>query len=470
MTIKISKQLATMQDLAIGSGQVVQRRNGVDLTLDKIDFVPRVTSIAAMEASPSVIGAAIQTLGYVSAGDGAGNTYRVVAGGTGTNDGINFIDLENGLQARLVPSETTTFLIPTDFPDIQSVIDLYTGTDSKTKRYVDIFIEAGHQLTKGAEFKDGDFKNFSISSADAIVTLSASFVGVEVSDVFTENSLFLADRATAPALNCLVDMEDLYGCGLVIYDQSIGMVRGDCGVINAGAFGLYVLKQSSVSATQCNFSGAGWGNRVTTNSLLQAPTSNWSGSKNANYLVVNTTANMDVSRGSFAYVTGSAGNESNLTNSAGRGLAVRRSYCSATSVDCSGAGLEGLNAALGATVAFTASFADDCGMGIFATGANVDASTSSNSAKDCTDFNVFSNNGGKISLRGGTFTGAGINGIRADNGSTIVATSCDCRKSAGVDNSLDIVVTKGSIIHAVDAVGGTYITPLTLTSDGLIFK
>ena len=56
MTIKITKQLATMEDLAIGTGTVVQERNGVPLTLTKIDFVPksevviRVTSIEAMAA------------------------------------------------------------------------------------------------------------------------------------------------------------------------------------------------------------------------------------------------------------------------------------------------------------------------------------------------------------------------------------------------------------------------------------
>ena len=49
MTIKITKQLATMEDLAIGTGTVVQERNGVPLTLTKIDLnsrISRVTSIA----------------------------------------------------------------------------------------------------------------------------------------------------------------------------------------------------------------------------------------------------------------------------------------------------------------------------------------------------------------------------------------------------------------------------------------
>jgi hypothetical protein len=62
--------------------------------------VIRVTSVAAMVAIDAPIGAAIQTLGYYSAGDGGGNTYQVVAGGTGTADGGSFIDLDSGLQSK----------------------------------------------------------------------------------------------------------------------------------------------------------------------------------------------------------------------------------------------------------------------------------------------------------------------------------------------------------------------------------
>lgn len=41
MTIKITKQLATMEDLAIGAGTVLQTRNGVQLTLTKIDMATK---------------------------------------------------------------------------------------------------------------------------------------------------------------------------------------------------------------------------------------------------------------------------------------------------------------------------------------------------------------------------------------------------------------------------------------------
>ena len=37
--IVITKQLATMQDLLLGSGQETQTRNGVEVIVDKIDFI-----------------------------------------------------------------------------------------------------------------------------------------------------------------------------------------------------------------------------------------------------------------------------------------------------------------------------------------------------------------------------------------------------------------------------------------------
>jgi len=78
MTIKITKQLATMEDLAIGTGTVVQERNGIPLTLNKIDFnsrVIRATSVAE-------IGAYSAPVGYVfslNAGGRSGD-FDVVAG------------------------------------------------------------------------------------------------------------------------------------------------------------------------------------------------------------------------------------------------------------------------------------------------------------------------------------------------------------------------------------------------------
>jgi len=57
--------------------------------------------VSSMIADTSLtIGDFVQTVGYTTAGDGGDNSYEIVAGSTGTNDGGSFIDLDNGNQAK----------------------------------------------------------------------------------------------------------------------------------------------------------------------------------------------------------------------------------------------------------------------------------------------------------------------------------------------------------------------------------
>ena len=137
MTIKITKQLATMEDLAIGTGAVVQERNGVPLTLTKIDLITasmlasenagegaslvsmeggptvesavttnsndildrviRVTSIAAMEAYSAPVGYVFS----LNAGSRSG-VFDVVAGLAPFSDSEKgvYIPLSNGNHAK----------------------------------------------------------------------------------------------------------------------------------------------------------------------------------------------------------------------------------------------------------------------------------------------------------------------------------------------------------------------------------
>ena len=106
MTIKITKQLATMEDLAIGTGTVVQERNGVPLTLTKIDFVPksevviRVTSIAAMEAYSAPVGYIFS----LNAG-GRSGVFDVIAGDFSTELAA---DTLNGVYVGLADNPLAT--------------------------------------------------------------------------------------------------------------------------------------------------------------------------------------------------------------------------------------------------------------------------------------------------------------------------------------------------------------------------
>lgn len=80
MNTAVYKQLATMQDLALGSGKVIQQRNGKDIELDKIDI--NSFSVSAIEELRTIVGnlttkrRVIKT-GYYEVGDGGGGQYSV---------------------------------------------------------------------------------------------------------------------------------------------------------------------------------------------------------------------------------------------------------------------------------------------------------------------------------------------------------------------------------------------------------
>lgn len=59
-----------------------------------------VNSVSDLKSTDYQVDDKVTTLGYYNPGDGGINTYLIVAGGTGTDDGGSFIDLDNGLQAK----------------------------------------------------------------------------------------------------------------------------------------------------------------------------------------------------------------------------------------------------------------------------------------------------------------------------------------------------------------------------------
>lgn len=61
-------------------------------------------SVAAMKATKNLrIGDYVSTISYIAGRNKGGANYTVVSGGTGTDDGGSFINLDNGLQAKLIP-------------------------------------------------------------------------------------------------------------------------------------------------------------------------------------------------------------------------------------------------------------------------------------------------------------------------------------------------------------------------------
>ena len=405
---------------------------------------------------------------------------RVVSTGAGAVDNV-YVAKVNPWQARdangvwweraagqpLFPVQT--LYVPHDFADMPAAFDFLRQRPVRKGQTIQLRLQAGYYITKGVPFNYDDFSQVRITSDDAQVPLASTFVGVNVtSDHFEVNSLFVGYMSKMPRLECLINMGTYGGCGYVVTGNSDGFIAGGCGVIYAGAFGLYVNTGSRCLAANSNFSLAGWGNRVTVNGFLSAPQANFSRARNATYLTVNTVANLDVSRGSVVYCTGAVSLMTALNLGAGHGLAVRRSFVSATHTDCGQNGLNGLDADLGSVVAFTGSRAvSNTGSGISAIGGRVDANDGVFNTNG--NYNIYADGGGDITARNCNAGGAGNQCVRAANGSRINISGASVRKT-GVDGTSDIVATQGSIIHAVDAVGGTNTPTNALSSNGLIFK
>lgn len=80
--------------------------NAIQLA-DNVDYLQGLPNrvggilVGAMIADATLaVGDFVTTVGYNTAGDGGDNSYEIVAGGTGTDDGGSFIDLANGFQAK----------------------------------------------------------------------------------------------------------------------------------------------------------------------------------------------------------------------------------------------------------------------------------------------------------------------------------------------------------------------------------
>ena len=229
MTIKITKQLATMEDLAIGTGTVVQERNGVPLTLTKIDFTATVSNVAEMQERQTVVGIVIQTLGYYSEGDGGGNTYEVVAGGTGTDDGGTFIDMANGLQAKgLFKNVASTLQYGATQSKLGSVIEKLSVIGVK-----DIFVEVVGYLnnTDTIEFSNITDTNItflstlvesSIIDAPILKISNLSFCKITLPAITGAENFASWDAISRPRItieeskNCIIETKKITNCSSVI--------------------------------------------------------------------------------------------------------------------------------------------------------------------------------------------------------------------------------------------------------------
>lgn len=124
-------------------------------TTDIINGYKRVyDNIAAVIADTDLsVGQSIATLGYRTPNDGGEADYVIVAGGTGTNDGGSYHDLDNGNQAELIfdgnavliewfgaiPNDTSQGVKDDNHASLQAAINFASGKELRQKSSVGKF-------------------------------------------------------------------------------------------------------------------------------------------------------------------------------------------------------------------------------------------------------------------------------------------------------------------------------------------
>lgn len=251
-----------------------------------------------------------------------------------------------------------TVNIPTDVPTLQNALDLIAPTPNVT---ITLMLAAGHQPATGVALSDGDWSQFVIASADAKVTLSASFTTSN-----EDNEFIRAIRARTPKINTLFDIDSKADRGMQCVDYCHFFVNPGCGFKNAKVHNLEVRSSYGVAVGGV-FTGAGdTGLRIQRKSDVRASTAVCDDCG---------TIGIDVSRGSMAEVQGASCQRCGLTKWAKDpdyinmgGLCVRRSWAVADqtevddvyrSLNCSGSA-RGISAQLGSHVIASTADLSDC--------------------------------------------------------------------------------------------------------------
>jgi len=205
MTIKITKQLATVEDLAIGTGTVVQERNGVQLTLTKIDLITR-TELAGNPADG--LGAALVNGIAIS--------------------GIS----ELGLAADGVADDTVNFLAMAE-----SLKD--SGKGVRTKAGDIIHITAPVTI-EGFSFELVAGSSIKISGSDAAVFTGGAVIVGENAELTGNGDLFTSGVLTyANGSHTVRQIGGTVSGNLTVYsqfDEVFVHFRGDCRVKIVGGY------------------------------------------------------------------------------------------------------------------------------------------------------------------------------------------------------------------------------------------
>lgn len=262
--------------------------------------------------------------------------------------------------------ESATFIIPRDFPDIQTAINELSELKFKEGTLIDLVLQAGYYISKPIHLKNGDYSHFRISSELTEVFLSSDF---------PKTILLRLDNCRGPIINTIINCQGRNTHGIYVDSGSIIYINEGCGVTHSGTTNLYVR-------------GGG------------------------------------VAHAEGAILThGSRDGGGDATG--GSGITAWGGHVFADGADVSNSNTYGAQAAHGGVLAFRNGKANNCGRhGIRATnGALVDARSSE--ANNAGVHGYYALAGGQLNAYGGSALNAGSNGIFSSNGSSVNAREVD---------------------------------------------
>ena len=354
----------------------------------------------------------------------ADGSYYITSGlfesnfGVGVNaESVSKFTGDLSKQSALVKTqETITINCPSDFANWQDAIDFAGGSLATFTNRIIVHLEAGYEIPNGLRLTGGDYSCIKITSDDAIVNLSASFVGADTSGIpagilgeTPRQPLLCAYNANCPEWDVVVDMGNNYGTGHQLAEASI-VVNPLKGVVNAGFRGIQVHGKANLYSA--NYSGAsGTSLRLQQASRVNARDFNGDNSCKTDDL---TNSAIYASRSSILEFRGGS-----AINSGASGLIARRSIVTADEANFDGAvGFGVFSESQGANASFSNGSALNTGSASVATGsAGEVACGGADLSRPSSPANTLNINGGTIFVNAGT-TVNGITGEAAIRGAS----------------------------------------------------
>ena len=241
------------------NSEFIRRDNNSVTAVDASVFAINEETVADMVANTNlVLGDVVETQNYLAATQLGGARYLVVGGGTGTDDGYLFHDLDNGLQAQLLDQEENNNFyvagavgdgVADDGVPVQAVLDV--GGDIEVANGT--FACSGRTLTSNARlYGNGTLLRLAFTSS-AIITITGNDLVVTFDGVVLDGNL--ANQAadlTVPIIDSQVLSSAATAIALVTFNNVQFQNASQYDVLADGDdMGFPIL----YTFAQCNFIG-----------------------------------------------------------------------------------------------------------------------------------------------------------------------------------------------------------------------